>query len=159
MPTVKFADGKFSNKDAVERLVTYIFKSERPHYDISGALGVYPINPEDIIDQFNMIQEWHRNTKGRKVYHLIVSFSDDEMTQLDKCDYEEIGYSIADLFWDAGHQTAFALHENKDHLHFHLAINAVDHISGKKYRLKRGSYRQIDSYVKSIVNDFLSDEM
>lgn len=162
MPTVKFAEGKFSNKKAVENLIEYIFDSEKTLHNMADALGVYPVRSKTIIRQFKEVQKAHRNMKGRKAYHLIVSFSDTEMTQLDINDYEEIGYSTASYFWNASHQVAYAFHESSDNLHFHFAINAVNFKTGKKYHLQRSDYRQVNQYiqtlVESIINDRLSEE-
>lgn len=157
MPTVKFADGEFRNKKAVENLIEYIFDSQKTLHNITDALGVYPVRTKTIIRQFKEVQKNHRNMKGRKAYHLIVSFSDNEMMHLDMTDYGEIGYSTASYFWNADHQVAYALHESSDNLHFHFAINAVNFKTGKKYHLQRSDYRQINQYVQTLVDSIIND--
>lgn len=77
------------------------------------------------------------------------------MTQLSMNDYDKIGYLITQYFWYDGHQAAFGLHEDKPHLHIHIAVNSVNYRTGKKYHLQYRDYKQIRQYIQKVVDPYL----
>ncbi len=159
MPTIKFVKGQYNNDDAIFKLITYIFDPQKTPHKIKGATSVFPVKRHTMIQQFNKVQVYCRNTKGRKIYHIIVSFSEDEEMLFRLKDYQKIGYKIATLFDNAHHQTAFALHENTNNFHIHFAVNAVNFITGNKYHMQRSDYRQVSRHVKKIVNHMLKHRL
>lgn len=159
MPTIKFVKGKYNNADAIDKLISYIFNSQKTTHNITGVTSAFPLEKYKIIQQFNKVQIYHRNAKGRKAYHLIVSFSEKEEALFRLKDYRKIGYKIAAYFDNAHHQTAFALHENTDNLHIHFAINAVNYITGKKYHMQRNDYRHVKIHVQRVIKRMLKHRL
>lgn len=155
MPITKFNPGKYDNQKAVEYVINYICSPQKTLHSIIGALGAYPIRPQNIIRQFKAIQVFHRNTKGRKIYHLEIAFSPEEIAQLDITDYENMGYLIIEYFWVDGHQAVFGLHEDSGKLHIHVAVNSVNFRTGRKYHLQRSNYKQIRKYIQTVVDSRL----
>lgn len=155
MPITKFNTGKYDNRKAVKNVINYICNPQKTLHSVIGALGAYPICPPSIIRQFKAIQIFHRNTKGRKIYHLEIAFSPEEMEQLDITDYENMGYSIIEYFWYDGHQAVFGLHENSGKLHIHVAVNSVNFRTGNKYHLQRSGYKKIRKYIQTVVDSYL----
>lgn len=147
MPTVKFIKGKYNNNDAIANVINYIFDLQKTPHNIEGVTSVFPVKKHIIIQQFSEVQAYHRNAKGRRVYHMIVSFSRDEEMLFRLKDYRKMGYQISSYFDNQHHQTAFALHENTDNFHIHFAVNAVDYVTGNKYHMQRSNYKQVKIYV------------
>jgi hypothetical protein len=69
------------------------------------------------------IQERNTSSKTDKTYHLIVSFPPGEKpTQVQLHDIED---KLCEAIGLADHQRISAVHNDKDHFHFHVAINKV----------------------------------
>lgn len=151
MPKIKFPKGQYSNAKAIENLINYIFNTNKTPNKIVGSTGVYPIERKRLIKEFIEVQTKYRNCKGRKIIHFIITFSEEESKRLEILDYQKIGYAVADYFDKQKHQVAFALHENKPNLHIHFAVNPVNYMSGKKYRLQ---YKE-NNILKELLNQLM----
>lgn len=127
----------------MKNLIYYITAVGKTPNRIIGAIAVYPIEKEKIVQQFKQTQVWHRNQKKNRALHIILSFSAEESQWLDFKDYGKIGYAVANYYGKENHQVVFALHEDTDNPHIHFAINTVNYITGKKYHQQHKDYIKI----------------
>lgn len=143
MPMTKFINKKYASFEAMKNLIYYIMAEEKTPNRIIGAIAVYPIEKEDIVQQFKKTQVLHRNQKKNRALHIVLSFSTEEAQWLNFKDYVKIGYSVANYYGKANHQVVFALHEDTDNPHIHFAVNKVNYITGKKYHQQHKDYIKI----------------
>jgi hypothetical protein len=135
MAIIKIVNKKYKNIDAIEKLVKYILDPKKRIHNITGAIGTDPGDIDIIIRQFYTVQKMHRNCKGKRICHLVLSFSKEEINTLTIQAFLQIGYAIAEFFNDE-YQICFALHEDTDDTHLHFAVNPVNIYSGKKLQWK-----------------------
>lgn len=155
MAKLKKIAGDYTNPDAIEKVIHYIFNPNKIPSGITGAFSANTMDTELMIHQFNKVQQYHRNCKGKRIIHLVVSFSNDEIALMPKISYTKIGYKILD-FIGTEYQSVFALHENKKNLHIHFAINPVNTITGKKYRWQYSTKYLFHDWINYIIHEEVS---
>lgn len=152
MAFVKIAKGKYKNIYAIKNVLTYIWGKEKENKtpnNIFGALGVDCKNIDLAICQFEKLQRSYRKEAGKRILHIIVSFSEQEAFTLRQ--YLDIGYDIANFFGKE-YQVFFGLHENhKNQLHIHFAVNPVNVYTGKKIHLQKQNIVQLKEYVNQVI--------
>lgn len=74
-------------------------------------------------------QELWGKTSGRLCAHYVLSFHKDE--QITPQEVLEFANELAGEIFD-GHQVIIGIHQDKDHLHAHMLVNAVSYIDGHK---------------------------
>ncbi len=119
--------GEYKNPDACENVIRYVFrqKSSSP----IGGNAVYPIETENVIDQFQLIKEGYHKMNGRQVFHFCLSYPDnsDDRKILAYEDAKQVSQMIGREF-----QNVYGIHEDTDHVHVHFAVNSVSYRNGKK---------------------------
>lgn len=143
MPVIKIINKKYNSLNAMRNLIYYVMAAAKTPNRIMGAIAVYPIEEEKIMQQFKQTQVLHRNQKKNRVLHILLSFSAKESQWLNYKDYTKIGYSVANYYGRANHQVVFALHEDTDNPHIHFVVNRVNYITGKKYHQQHKDYIKI----------------
>ncbi|MBQ8236560.1 MAG: relaxase/mobilization nuclease domain-containing protein [Oscillospiraceae bacterium] len=78
-------------------------------------------------------------TEGRMYYHLIQSFSPEEVLTAETA--HEIALKLAQEF--AGFEVLVCTHTDRDHLHSHLIINSVSAENGRKYHSDKDNIQRI----------------
>lgn len=143
----KLVPGDYSNEDAVEREINYIYNPSHATSGYYGGVAVSYLNPEITIEQFKAVKRIYHKEDGRQIKHLVVSFAKNEHVSAKKA--LEIGYIIAEYF-NNRYQIYFGVHENEEHIHIHFGINTVSYIDGKKY--SAGPYEQdeIRKYIEAV---------
>lgn len=139
----------YHNKDAVQKAIHYILRSDKIRHNIIGGIGATINDEQNAINQFMKVKRIYRNTKGKQILHFWVSFEHGEVKHID--DYLNVGYAIADYF-DGQYQILFSLHEDTDTDHIHFVVNTVSFKTGKKIRWKKQSWYWLQKYVDSIIN-------
>lgn len=142
-----------ANRKGLKASLNYIFRQDKSEKEYRAVTGPYEgdIKPKAVFDAFVKEQEQWDKTAGRTYAHYVLSWHKDE--HITKQQALDIGIAFADDFF-AGHQTAIALHINKNNnVHCHLVVNSVSFIDGKKLHLQR---KDLD-YARSL-NDKLCEE-
>ncbi|PEW11189.1 relaxase/mobilization nuclease domain-containing protein [Priestia megaterium] len=80
-------------------------------------------------DQFKATREIWGKSGGIQAHHVIQSFKPDEV---DPQQANEIGLQLAERL-AKGHEVAVYTHTDKDHIHNHIVINAVNYEDGRKF--------------------------
>lgn len=150
MATLKLLNGKgrYRNEDAKENSIDYIL---RPDKAISGYIGGALVNPIMPAESMKIISEKFGKSDGIQLRHLVVSFLPGELddvtvvNQIACCTAQFIGKE---------YQNVFAVHEDKEHLHFHIVFNSVSYINGYRYKGSREEYYSLYNAIKSILENF-----
>ncbi len=149
MATIKTANGrgKYHDADAKDYLINYIFNHNKiPHYYIGG----YNIDMRDPAASMQSVSLGFGKEKGVQIHHLIISFSHRELS-----DYNVANYIADRLSQYIGrkYQTVYAVHENTNHIHFHILFNSVSYIDGSKYYGRREDFNPIVSYARKLLRE------
>jgi len=121
MAFIKLAEGTYSRPEDEIATLEYIGNLKKCNHMIEGGRNIINSitgNPQGIAVQFLTIQQGQRFS--RRMYHLIISFED----YLDGFSLNfayKVGQAVADMYPD--YQSAFAVHEDKEYLHIHMALN------------------------------------
>lgn len=122
MAICKFLPAKSNVKSALN----YITNKEKTEDKLISGKDCMPISAEA---EFNIVKQRFHKLDGRQYYHIIQSFSKDDNINFDKA--HEIGLKFANYF--EGFQCVIATHNNTDHIHNHIILNAVNFENGKKF--------------------------
>ena len=142
-----------ANRQGLKASLNYIFRQDKSEKEYRAVTGPFEgdVEPKAVFDAFVKEQEQWDKTAGRTYAHYVLSWHKDE--HITKQQALDIGIAFADDFF-AGHQTAIALHINKNNnVHCHLVVNSVSFIDGAKLHLTKGDL----CYAKGL-NDTLCQE-
>ena len=136
--------GNYKNKDAVSRVIDYICRLDKPEQ--VGGMGVFPLYVEDMVNQFLAVKRIYHKEEGKQVFHIFISFEKSLGFTVDEV--MEMGYEIA-AYWGYDRQVMFAVHDDTQNIHIHMAINTVAYTNGE-YKAYY-PIEDITEYVKPIV--------
>jgi len=117
MATIKLSTTKNANA---------LLKYAEKRAEVSNSLDC---DVDYVRNQFKATREiWGKNG-GIQAHHIIQSFKPDEV---DPQKANEIGLQLAEKM-AKGHEVAVYTHTDKDHIHNHIVINAVNYEDGRKF--------------------------
>ncbi|MED4183569.1 relaxase/mobilization nuclease domain-containing protein [Priestia megaterium] len=117
MATIKLSTTKNANA---------LLKYAEKRAEVSNSLDC---DVDYVRNQFKATREiWGKNG-GIQAHHVIQSFKPDEV---DPQQANEIGLQLAEKL-AKGHEVAVYTHTDKDHIHNHIVINAVNYEDGRKF--------------------------
>ena len=151
---IKRITKKYSKKQSILNLMYYIHgtgkneENELCKYII--ARGVIP-KPEESANQMIAIQKLYGKTKGRRVNHWIISFSED-ITDFKVV--TQVADAVADYFFK-DYQVFGGVHTSTDNLHIHFAVNTVSYIDGIKWHKSRRDFKDFRQNILDIVNSLM----
>ncbi len=149
MPVIKILS---RHSASYESLLKYILKIGKPE-EKSIKRFTHNIRSRDIA---GMAREFKENESYRNhtrrpnsilIYHEIISFSTKDKGKINR----EIAVDIAKKYMRLrGHTGIFvgAVHEEKDHLHIHLAASGLHFKTGKVFRLSRADLQKLKQDVQ-----------
>lgn len=149
----------YSNDDAIDNVIHYITRtgkrSNRNDLIAWGSAGCcsYYATPEEIINQFKVVQEICRAGKdiNSKIVHEILTFSPSEQEVLlaDIASLIRYAKDCASIYFSHGFQCVYGIHDGyhcstdnsnvEKKLHIHFCVNAVNYQTGNLFRTKRGN--------------------
>jgi len=127
MATIQLGNTKVANK-----LISY---AEKRAEERSGV----DCPPEYAKSQMKATRELWGKPDGIQAHHVIQSFKPGEVTAKQA---NEIGQELARNI-SKGHEAIIYTHTDKEHIHNHIIINAVNFESGSKYQSSRKDLHQI----------------
>ena len=117
MATIKLSTTKNANA---------LLKYAEKRAEVSNSLDC---DVDYVRNQFKATREiWGKNS-GIQAHHVIQSFKPDEV---DPRQANEIGLQLAEKLAQ-GHEVAIYTHTDKNHIHNHIVINAVNYEDGRKF--------------------------
>lgn len=156
----KIVKGKYREEKSIRNVIKYILNPQKNPHNICHAFDASYEDMERIINAFISVQEYYRNAKKKRIFHMIVSFSPDEHYSYDE--YMHLGYKITNYFAN-DYQYIFALHENDGNgnptqPHFHIALNPISYRTGKRLIITKKGLYAIHKHLKSIFPQFHPEE-
>lgn len=150
MAIFKVIDNPLDDENKLYNVCEYIIAGAKDN-DIRNCAGrgLLPTNAyNDIAEMLNLFDK----NKGRRGYHLVVSFSKDE--PICDTDYLQIGMDISDCFFPQ-HQVLFARHKEKDGMHhLHFLVNAASLDNGHKLHLGYTEQFELSKHIEQIIDDY-----
>lgn len=117
MATIKLSTTKNANA---------LLKYAEKRAEVSNSLDC---DVDYVRNQFKATREIWGKSSGIQAHHVIQSFKPDEV---DPRQANEIGLQLAEKL-AKGHEVAVYTHTDKDHIHNHIVINAVNYEDGRKF--------------------------
>lgn len=117
MATIKLSTTKNANA---------LLKYAEKRAEVSNSLDC---DVDYVRNQFKATREIWGKSGGIQAHHVIQSFKPDEV---DPQKANEIGLKLAEKL-AKGHEVAVYTHTDKDHIHNHIVINAVNYEDGRKF--------------------------
>ncbi|MDE8676574.1 relaxase/mobilization nuclease domain-containing protein [Priestia aryabhattai] len=117
MATIKLSTTKNANA---------LLKYAEKRAEVSNSLDC---DVDYVRNQFKATREIWGKSGGIQAHHVIQSFKPDEV---DPQKANEIGLQLAEKL-AKGHEVAVYTHTDKDHIHNHIVINAVNYEDGRKF--------------------------
>ncbi|CAK8584014.1 hypothetical protein BMEGG_06272 [Priestia megaterium] len=117
MATIKLSTTKNANA---------LLKYAEKRAEVSNSLDC---DVDYVRNQFKATREIWGKRGGIQAHHVIQSFKPDEV---DPQKANEIGLQLAEKM-AKGHEVAVYTHTDKDHIHNHIVINAVNYEDGRKF--------------------------
>jgi hypothetical protein len=117
MATIKLSTTKNANA---------LLKYAEKRAEVSNSLDC---DVDYVRNQFKATREIWGKSGGIQAHHVIQSFKPDEV---DPQKANEIGLQLAEKM-AKGHEVAVYTHTDKDHIHNHIVINAVNYEDGRKF--------------------------
>ncbi|MBZ6484838.1 relaxase/mobilization nuclease domain-containing protein [Priestia aryabhattai] len=117
MATIKLSTTKNANA---------LLKYAEKRAEVSNSLDC---DVDYVRNQFKATREIWGKSGGIQAHHVIQSFKPDEV---DPQQANKIGLQLAEKLAQ-GHEVAVYTHTDKDHIHNHIVINAVNYEDGRKF--------------------------
>lgn len=141
MPIVKFLNAKNRGTDSLKPSIAYIQNPEKVPEGIYGGHGV---SYDTAVDDMKTLQHLFGKTEGRAYIHFILSFSEELQEQTVCIIAKEVCMYFEEF------QSVWALHENTQHPHIHVIVNAVNAKTGKKFSQSRKELNDFQKFVEQL---------
>lgn len=144
----------YHNPDAVEKVIYYILRKEARANgidNIRGSIGTYGKDPQGIIKDFYKLKKLYHQEKGVQIKHIIISFGkrpDLATKKIKKMLTKILGY------FSHKYQLVYAVHEDTDNYHLHIALNSVDYW-GNKINIRAEDKRQFQIQLDKIWRQYM----
>lgn len=158
---IKFMKGSYTNDNAAGNVIKYVLRESARTDDIAcgkhcfnlyGYSGCVHHSAEGAIRDFMKLKKIYRKEKGVQVKHMVISFpvkrvdiSKDKLKKLLKKTISAFGMK---------YQMVYALHEDTDSLHIHMAINSVC-LDGSKFSMDNKEQWNINESVEKIWGKYI----
>lgn len=139
---------RYFNDDAIENAIHYIYLPFKARHGFIGGAGVAPECPAE---SMQLVSQRFGKLNGVQLRHYIISFAPHEMN--DPAKVNKIACEIAG-FIGREYQVAFAVHEDKPHLHIHFIANAVSYIDGHRCKGTRSEFFALQNAIKQILRKY-----
>ena len=134
----------------LNRLLTYMMNPEKTQEE--AKVGAVNCIPESASITMQQTKDSFGKVTGRQGYHFVISFKPGETDA-------DTAYKIAEEFISEylsdKYETVFAVHDDKEHIHIHIAFNSVSFVDGYKYHYANNDWAKI---IQPIVNRLTSKE-
>ena len=141
-------DGKYKDSNSKDDVINYILNPHKTPNRLIGMVNVDFLSP---VQSMNEVSRSFGKTRGVQLRHLIVSFAPYE-----NCDIftaNEIAKEFM-MFIGQKYQAVYAVHENKENVHFHLVFNSVSYVTGERYRGSRSEHFEMMNAIKKIARKY-----
>jgi hypothetical protein len=153
--TVPNRKNYYKNASSIRNVFHYILRTNpRKPYDIPvryyGGINLDPEDVEYSAELIKRVQKFYNKASGRRMYHYFLSF---DIKVNDPYSLSSLGYAIANEFF-SDCQMLYAVHEDTDNLHLHIAFSSVK-VSGEKWHKSSSEFRSFKAAVEKYADEFL----
>lgn len=128
MPILKAVNSKASFR----RAVNYVERKAVVHDAIN-------CRPESAEMEMNITRGYFNKTDGRSFFHYVLSFSPESEISPQKCAEVTKAVVKANPLLK-GHEILICVHNDRDHVHSHVIVNAVRQTDGRKFHMNKKEY-------------------
>lgn len=139
---------KYHDANAKRDVIRYILNEEKMPNGYFGSMGVNPLNPAL---SMQAVSSFYGKENGVQIRHFSISFDKSEIS--DPVIVNAIANELM-AYIGKCYQVVYAVHENTEQLHFHMAFNPVNHITGERYRGNKSEYYALLNMIKSIARKY-----
>lgn len=137
--------GNYRTTQDVRSVIDYVTSPQKVHKD--GVLGG-AVLPEIAAEAMECVTNVFYNTEGLRLRHSVLSFSPTEGLTAD--DVKEIARDCL-TFYEDKYQILAAVHEDREHLHIHFAMNTTNYNDGSKYPGSRKDFYDFLGHINSLL--------
>lgn len=150
MAVIKTANttGKYHDLNSYHNIISYITESDKI---IHGYIGYNHLDSYNPAGSMEAVAKKFSREKGVHVRHFILAFQPSEPVTPEIANL--IGMEIINYLGQQ-FQAIYAVHEDKQHLHIHIAINAVSYVDGHKYRGTHDVFNRFRDAIKRILRKY-----
>lgn len=130
---------KLISEDKVDRAINYITKDGKTSQRLITGINC---SPDSAFDEMMFTKSMYNKTGGRQFIHFIHSYSDKE-TNLTPELAHEISLKLLEEERFKGFEVLVATHIDKEHLHTHFILNAVNSETGRKWQQSNMELEQL----------------
>ena len=140
------SDGKYKDDYAVHDVLHYVVSKAAPDSVVGGAVlpGIAEISMKGVAKAYG-------KDKGTRLRHSVLSFDPNDCITPRQA--KDIAQQALDYYQD-DYQILAAVHEDKDHLHIHFAMNSVNYRNGSKYRGKKDDYYRFIGHMNKALQSY-----
>lgn len=103
--------------------------------------------PDKAAKEMMIVQKAFGKNKGRRMYHLIISFPE-KMHNEDMI--RKAAKMVSDILFK-DYQVFYGIHISREHWHIHYAANAVNYRTGKKWHQSKGEFEKFKEEIHGIM--------
>ena len=124
------SNGSTQGHKPLKNVLDYCMQEAKTLNDGHKLVSGIDCLPETAYSDMMATKKRFGKTGGREYYHILQSFSPDELITPEEahriaCEYAQEQFK--------GYELIVATHVDRDHIHSHIVLNSVSHIDGKKY--------------------------
>ena len=108
--------------------------------------------PDTAFEQMEETKNIFHKTGKRQGYHVIISFSPEEIVTAEQAMYV-LEHFAKDVLGD-DYEAVYAVHTDREHMHGHLIWNSVSMTTGKKYNSPKGNWK---NHLQLITNKYCDE--
>ena len=108
--------------------------------------------PDTAFEQIEETKNIFHKTGKRQGYHVIISFSPEEIVTAEQAMYV-LEHFAKDVLGD-DYEAVYAVHTDREHMHGHLIWNSVSMTTGKKYNSPKGNWK---NHLQPITNKYCDE--
>ena len=108
--------------------------------------------PDTAFEQIEETKNIFHKTGKRQGYHVIISFSPEEIVTAEQAMYV-LEHFAKDVLGD-DYEAVYAVHTDREHMHGHLIWNSISMTTGKKYNSPKGNWK---NHLQPITNKYCDE--
>ena len=140
--------GMYADETTRDGVIRYILNPDKVR---SGYWGGASVDLTDPVGYMEKVAQRFGKDSGVRLRHFVISFHPLELDDAETAD--EIAKRVVDYIGQE-YPALYGVHEDKEHLHFHIAMNAVSHGDGHRYRGSKREFYALLNAIKDVLEDY-----
>lgn len=128
-------------------------------HNLEKGIEILEQRVENIFIQLegNNLKRKIKRSNANRIYHEIISFHKSDTQKLNQKELKHIARHYAKIR-SKNSIVVSALHTDKDHLHIHNVVSAVEYATGKTVRLSRSEFKEVKIKMEEYQDKYLKLE-